>query len=673
MSDTVQIVFTPSGRRGEVERGTAVLDAARKLGVDLDSVCGGRGLCGRCQVTCSAGEFPKFGFTSNHEHLSEFSTLEVRYHEKLKPLAPGRRLGCQARLEGDLVIDVPKDSQVHQQVVRKEADTRDIDIDPIYHLYAVRVPEPDMDNPKGDLDRLLEVLRQEWQLDIVDYEPHLLVTLQHVLREGDWFVTVAVRNRQELIAVWPGFHDRLYGIAFDVGSTTVAANLCDLASGDVIASASSMNPQIRFGEDLMSRVSYVMLHPDDAGELTRVIRLALSELVDELTAPNGVAGAEIVDLVFVANPVMHHILLGISPVELGGAPFALTVSDAVNMKADGLGLTGVNPAASVYVLPCIAGHVGADAAGMVLSEAPQNHEAVTLLVDVGTNAEIVLGNKHRLLACSSPTGPAFEGAQISCGQRAAAGAVERVRIDPDSLLPRFKVIGSDIWSDHADFDHKVTGICGSGIIEVIAEMYLAGIITSEGIINGGLVDRCPGIVPEDRTFSYVLHDGEIEVRVTQNDVRQIQLAKAALYAGTKLLMQHLGVSRVDRIRLAGAFGSQIDVTRAMAIGLIPDCQLAEVSSAGNAAGTGARIALLNSAARQEIENVVRQIEKVETATEADFQEFFVSAMSFPHGSDSFDALFSHFRKPEPTADDAPSGGGRRRNRRRVQVVEPSGG
>ncbi len=646
MSDTIQVVFTPSGRRDQVPKGTTVLDAARKLGVDLDSVCGGRGLCGRCQVTCGEGEYPKFGFTSSQEHLTEFSAAEARYHEKLKPIEAGRRLGCQARLLGNALIDVPRESQVHRQVVRKEVDDREIAVDPVYQLFAVQVSDHDIENPKGDLDRLLDALYEEWGLEVSGYDPVILETLQHVLRQENWFVTVALCRRRELIAVWPGLRERVFGIAFDVGSTTVAANLCDLSSGEVLASASMMNPQIKFGEDLMSRVSYIMMHPGEVGELTRIIREAVSELIAEVSHAGDADPSSIVDLVFVANPVMHHILLALSPVELGSAPFTLTVSSAVDLLARDLDIKVVNVAARVHVLPCIAGHVGADAASMVLAEAPQESNDVTLLVDIGTNAEIVLGNSQRLLACSSPTGPAFEGAQISCGQRAAPGAIERVRIDPATLDVRFKVIGSDVWSDHPDFDHEVTGICGSGIIEVIAEMYLAGIITSDGVINGSLVEDCPAIVSEGRTFAFILHDGEIEVRVSQNDVRQIQLAKAALYAGTKLLMQRFGIARVDRIRLAGAFGSQIDVTRAMAIGLIPDCKLTEVSSAGNAAGTGARIALLNSRSRIEIQNVVHEIEKIETATEADFQAFFVDAMSFPHGSDPFPNLFGLFTEPK---------------------------
>jgi uncharacterized 2Fe-2S/4Fe-4S cluster protein (DUF4445 family) len=304
------------------------------------------------------------------------------------------------------------------------------------------------------------------------------------------------------------------------------------------------------------------------------------------------------------------------------------------------------------VLPCIAGHVGADAAGMVLSERPDLSEAMTLLVDVGTNAEIVLGNSRRLVACSSPTGPAFEGAQISCGQRAAPGAIERVRIDRHTLEPRFKVIGSDLWSDDPGFADAtaatgVTGVCGSGIIEVIAEMYLAGIINQDGVLDGRLAERSPRIVENGRTFAYLLHRGAVEMKITQNDVRAIQLAKAALYAGVALLMERLGIEQVDRIRLAGAFGSHIDVKYATILGMVPDCDLSQVRSAGNAAGTGARIALLDSTSREVIETLVRRIEKVETAIEPRFQHHFVEAMAIPHKTAPYPNLRKVVDLPPP--------------------------
>jgi uncharacterized 2Fe-2S/4Fe-4S cluster protein (DUF4445 family) len=478
-----------------------------------------------------------------------------------------------------------------------------------------------------------------------------------------------VHSGNRIIAVWPGFRDRAYGLAVDVGSTTIAGHLCDLASGEVVASAGLMNPQIRFGEDLMSRVSYVMMNPGGEVEMTRAVRQAVARLAGQVAAEAKIDPRDILELTFVGNPIMHHLLLGIDPTELGGAPFALATNEAIMLWATELELLGVHANARVYLLPCIAGHVGADTAGVLLSETPHLSDEMTLIVDVGTNAEIVLGNRQRLLAASSPTGPAFEGAQISCGQRAAPGAIERVRIDPQTLEPRFKVIGSDLWSDEPGFAEAtrqtgVTGICGSGIIEALAEMFLAGILRRDGTIDGALAVRSQRIQADGRTFSYLLRAGEPELRILQTDVRAIQLAKAALYAGARLLMDHLGIERVERITLAGAFGSHIDVKYAMILGLIPDCDLAKVSSAGNAAGTGARIALLNRTARTEIERLVKRIEKIETAVEPRFQEHFVGAMAIPHASAPFPNLAAVVDLPSPGPADALPGGDRPQRRRR---------
>ncbi|MDG1322742.1 MAG: ASKHA domain-containing protein [Porticoccaceae bacterium] len=672
MSDSmVKVVFTPSGRRGSFPVNTPLLDAARSLGVDIDSVCGGRGLCGRCQVTCAEGAFPKHQIQSSKDHLSPLSETEKSYNQRKKPLAQDRRLSCHTLLLDDCVIDVPPESQVHRQVVRKAAEYRDIELDAATRLYCVEVPEPDMEVPKGDLQHLLDILQSDWGLSSLTCDAALLARLQPALKESGRRLTVAVHRNHSIIALWAGFHDLAYGVAVDVGSTTVAVHLCDLSSGDVLASASVMNPQIRFGEDLMSRVSYVMMHPEGAQEMTNVIRAALNDLFKSVAKQVKAKVEDILEITLVANPIMHHLLLGINPVELGGAPFALTTDTAVEMPARELDLQ-INHGGRIYILPCIAGHVGADTAGVILSEEPQQQKAMTLLVDVGTNAEIVLGDESRLLACSSPTGPAFEGAQISAGQRAAAGAIERVRIDPDTLVARFKVIGSDLWSDEPGFIEEtskfgVTGICGSGIIEVVAEMYLSGIVTVDGIIDGELASRSPLVVADGRTWSYVLYQSDLTenqapILVTQNDIRQIQLAKAALYAGVKLLMDKLDIDHVDRIRLAGAFGSHINVQHAMVLGLIPDCALDQVSSAGNAAGTGARIALLNNQSRNTIEDLVTNIEKIETAMEPKFQQYFVDAMAFPNKTDPFPNLFSTIDKPpEKLITESP--GGRKRRRR----------
>ena len=696
MTDTqekVKIVFTPSGKRGSFEIGTKVLDAARQLGVDIDSVCGGRAICGRCQINVLVGDFAKHNIHSDFTSVTEISEAEKKYAER-RGLNEDRRLSCQSLLKSDAVIDVPASSQVHQQVVRKENESHDIDINPIIKPYYVNVAkqkekpleqksnsslheiktfkisveEPDMHKGTGDLSRLKVALSEEWGLDNLTCSLDVLQSLQRVLREGEWKVTVAVRNNEEIIAVFPGFKDELFGIAVDVGSTTIAAHLCDLSTGEVSGSAGLMNPQIRFGEDLMSRVSYIMMNEGGEKDLTRVVREAINEIITTIISENNIDAEDILEMTLVGNPIMHHLVLGIDPTELGAAPFALATDLSADIKAKELNLN-INSGAYVYVLPCVAGHVGADAAAVLLAEEPFNKDEISLIVDVGTNAEIILGNNQRLLAASSPTGPAFEGAQISSGQRAAPGAIERARIDPETLEPRFKVIGCDLWSDDEDFEVNIpvggiTGICGSGIIEIVAEMFLNKIINQDGKINKALLETSSRIIEDGRTYSYVLHDGEQVIKITQNDIRAIQLAKAALYAGVKLLMHKLSIEKVDRIRLAGAFGSHIDVKYAMALGLIPDCLVDEVSSAGNAAGTGARVTLLDKESRNKLEGEVRKIEKIETAVEPSFQEEFVSAMAIPHKSDDFSNLAKVFNLPKPEQQGAVE---QKRKRRRKRV------
>ena len=644
------VVFTPSGRRGDVSPGTTVLDAARRLGVDIDSVCGGRGICGRCQVEPMFGEFAKHGITADASHLSPSGTVEADYRGR-RPLTEDRRLSCTATIRGDLVVDVPAESQVHRQVIRKDIDQGDIELDPVLVLRLVEF---------GEGDDLLAALGSQWGLTGLELPPDL-----DIVADGSGLATVAIRDVSQVVAVWPGLRDRALGVAVDVGSTTLAGHLFDLATGTALATAGTMNPQIRFGEDLMSRVSYVMMNPGGEVELTRAVRESLDELIGQLCEEGGTTRDEVLELVLVGNPIMHHLLLGLDPTPLGVAPFTLEISEAVDRTATELDLE-VHPAARAHMLPCIAGHVGADTAAVVLATRPHEADGVQLVVDIGTNAEIVLSGNGRTLAASSPTGPAFEGAQISAGQRATPGAIERVRIDPETGEPRIRVLGVEPWSDEPGFDEAVaqtgvTGICGSGIIEVVAEMYLAGLMTADGVIGGADTRSSPRIEPDGRTFAYLLHgpDDGPRILITQNDVRAIQLAKAALYAGIRLLMDHLGVDRLDGIALAGAFGSHIDTVRATVLGLIPDCVPSEVVAVGNAAGAGAAIALLSGAARREIQEVVGDIEKIETALEPAFQEHFVDAMAVPHRTADYPGLSTVLDLPEH-----PSTGGATENRRR---------
>ncbi|MDC0634430.1 ASKHA domain-containing protein, partial [Planktomarina sp.] len=486
------VLFTPSGRRGHFETGTPILTAARQLGVDLDSVCGGRGICSKCQITPGYGEFPKHGIIVKEGALSDWNAVEQRYQDK-RGLIEGRRLGCQATVQNDIVIDVPPESQIHKQVVRKRAEVLDITLNPSVRLFYVEVEEPDMHKPSGDLERLIAALESQWPLKKLQADLSILPKMQSILRKGDWKVTCAVHHSDEhgipqIIHLWPGFYEgSIYGMAVDLGSTTIAAHLCDLQTGNVIASSGLMNPQIRFGEDLMSRVSYAMMNTNGDQEMTRAVREGMDELFTKIAFDAEVDKELIMDAVFVCNPVMHHLFLGIDPFELGQAPFALATSNSISLHAMQLGIN-IHKSARAYFLPCIAGHVGADAAAVALSEAPNKSDDLVLVVDVGTNAEILLGNKEKVLACSSPTGPAFEGAQISSGQRAAPGAIEKVEIDPSTKEPRFRVIGCDLWSNEKGFweetnDTGITGICGSGIIEAIAEMRMAGILDPSGLIG----------------------------------------------------------------------------------------------------------------------------------------------------------------------------------------------
>lgn len=634
----------PSGRRGAARHSATVLEAARQLGIDLESICGGRQTCGKCLVTPEYGAFPKHNIISDADHLSPPTANELAYARKHGLDLSQQRLGCAACIQGDVLIHVPDSSLARKQVIRKAAGDRTIDVKPAVRLVYVEVLPPTLGS-RGDWQRLQDALAEQWDLHNLRIDPVLLRTIQGALRAADGAVTVTLWEGCEVIRIEPGYVESLYGVAVDIGSTTLAAHLCDLRTGTVLATETMMNPQVRYGEDLISRISYAA---DPAGmkRLHHAIIQALNELCQIAAQTARIDVHNISDLVLVGNTVMHHLLLGINPVEIGQMPFTLATDEALDLRARDLGLKVVHDSARVHVLPCLAGYVGADNVAVLLAEYPYlNHKAVSLIVDIGTNAEILLCAGERILSASSPTGPAFEGAQISNGQRAAVGAIERVRITEHAV--RYKVIGDERWSDALP-DGKTlrpTGICGSGIIEAVAGMFAAGWIDASGRLKPSDGPPVEGVRPNGWMREFVLApatetaSGQAIV-ITQKDIRAIQLAKAALYAGAKLLMDRLGVRAVDHIRLAGAFGSYIDPLYAMRIGLIPDCDLAQVISAGNAAGDGARIALLNIDQRAHITELVKRVEYVETAAEPQFQDYFVEAMHLPHTVDRFPHLES---------------------------------
>ncbi len=642
------VVFMPSGRRGRVKLGTSLLDAARQLGVEIESICGGRVTCAKCRVRIEEGPFQKHGIFSSAGHVTPPQGGEQALLEEIGDDV--NRLSCTACVAGDVLVFVPEESRAQKQIIRKSATERIIDVAPAIRQVYVEVTEAQLGDHRGDWGRLQSALCEQWQLDDLTIDLQALRSLQATLREGKWAVTVTLWNEQEVIDVQPGYQEGIYGLAVDIGSTTLAGYLCDLRTGALLATESTMNPQVAYGEDLMSRVSYAMTHKSGLDKLHQSIIDALNKLIAAAARQAGIRSRQIQEAVFVGNTTMIHILLGISPAELGGAPFALANRDAMDLKARELGLR-LHPGAYVHVLPSEAGHVGADNVGVLIAEEPYRQEEVILTVDVGTNAEIVLGNKEWMYSASSPTGPAFEGAQITFGMRAAPGAIERVRIDPDTGEARFRVIGEPRWSHEwpmrtevvpeEQTKHLAAGICGSGIIEVVAELFLAGIIMANGRFHPESTN--PRVRWNGRRGAYVLATEDqtttgAPIMVTQEDIRNIQLAKAALYAGAKLLMKRAGITSVDRVVLAGAFGSFIDPKHAMILGLIPDCNLEKVIAVGNAAGDGARIALLNRDKRKEAQEISRWVKYIETAVDPAFQDEFVGALHLPHATDQFPNL-----------------------------------
>ena len=648
-NSSATIVFTPSGIRGRVKKGTTILEAAQKFSVDLNSICGARGRCSKCQVELTFGEFNKLNIRSKETSVSERNETELIYRTKFH-LSEERRLGCQTKILGDLVVDVPEDSQIHKQIIKKETNLRDFSLNTSVKAFYVQVSEPQLDSLESDFERLKISLKDDWNIQGVTCSVRVLKDLQEKLRRGNWGITVLLYYKEntvpEIVDIHSGYSEiPAFGVAIDLGSTSIAATLCDLNSGKIVGSMGIMNPQIRYGEDVMSRVSYCMMEEKGLATLNNSVIQGINELTRKIAEKHGIKLDSVFEIVFVANPIMHHLLLGIDPKELGQAPFPLALSDSLTIKSKDIGII-LNPESYVYTVPCIGGHVGADAASVLIAEQPEKlKDTTTLLIDIGTNAEILLAKGEEIFACSCPTGPALEGAQISAGQRAAPGAIERVRIDPITKEPRFKVIGCEQWSNEEGFSENVsgvgvTGICGSGIIEAVAEMRLAGLLDANGLIGSAAQTGSNRCTSSERTNSYLLYsDNKVSLSITNMDIRAIQLAKAALHASFKILLEKSRVNRIDSILLAGAFGSQISPEHALIIGLVPDAQVSQIVASGNSAGAGAIIALLDVSSRREISSLVRKVHKIETAVEPSFQKHFVEGSAFPDNSSSHPELF----------------------------------
>jgi uncharacterized 2Fe-2S/4Fe-4S cluster protein (DUF4445 family) len=669
-----KIIFQPSGRRGEVPKGLTLIEASRKLGVDIEALCGEKKVCGKCKVRIEEGRFEKYGIESKLTNVSPYEAeLEDKYVTEAEKKS-GFRLGCVTKIEGDLLVFVPEESRAGKQVVSKAARDIHIDHNPAVKLYYVEVEKPSFEEPTADFERICHALEKEYGLKDLSADIVCLRTISAAIRKGNWKVTVSVWNDKEVVRVRPGKHEKAYGIAIDVGTTTVAAYFCDLTTMEVLDTVSLMNPQCKYGEDVMSRITYHMMNKDGLERMSADIIEGLNTLIDQAvqgTYPpkkkvkkkKGEKGPDefievpeegktylrltredIEDLTIGFNTAMHHILLQLDPEHVGLAPFPPAIHHSMDIKARDLGIK-INPSSYVFVLPNEAGFVGADNVGVLLAEEPYNSDEIQLIIDIGTNGELVLGNKEKLISSSCATGPALEGAQLSYGMRAAPGAIERIKIDPDTHEVDYKVIGRDAWRSYSEpKEMKAKGICGSGILDVLAELYASGVITKSGVFNKkGQKSNRFRKNPENKQKEFVLawaEESSIEkdIVITQKDIRQIQLAKGALYAGCKLMVQRMGVEKVDKVKIAGAFGTHVDREKALIMGLFPDCDIEKIESVGNAAGDGCRTALLNRAKRDEANWISRNVEYIELTVEPNFQQEFMEAMQLPHMTDKFPHL-----------------------------------
>jgi len=622
------LIFTPSGLKTSVEDGETIYDAGLRTGVDIQSICGGKGLCKRCQIEIDTGKHSKFNIDVKEENYSKPSPTEKKaIHDGELP--EDRRLSCRTKVRGDLVVNIPSDSREREISIQKKSTKFETALNPDIRLYMVKLPVPTLEDNPSDGEALTKLLHDEYEL-IVRPSHRMLVQLQDILRKNDRTVIAVIRGNDKIIDVWPPMSLDLYGAAIDIGSTSVALYVFNLTTGEPVYEKAAMNPQIRFGEDLMSRVSYIMMNKGAEEKLTAAIQKQIKDMLAEAAKVLELGDDQIVDVICVGNPIMHHFFIGVSPVELGVAPFTLAVKDWIDIPASHLNL-GLSDAAQVSLFPLIGGHVGADTSAAYLTQIDRMKDRSVLLVDIGTNAEIVLSHKGKVAAASSPTGPALEGAEISSGVRACLGAIERVRIDPITKNARVKIIGSEDWlsdSDRTSDGKNIVGICGSGIFEVMVELANAGLVDKTGLF---IPEAAPQRFSQDgNVWKYCLVEmPERSIYIKQTDIRAVQLAKAALYAGAQLLAESLGCESFDEILLAGAFGTHLDPDYVSQIGIIPMAPAEIIRPIGNAAGMGAAMALLNVDERTKIISAVKEIEKMETALEPKFQDYFVDAMKFP--------------------------------------------
>lgn len=677
------VIFQPSGFRGKISKGKTVLEAAQELGDNIESLCGGKGICGKCKILISEGHYPKYGVDSRRKNLSNWRKTEADFIDN-KQRTEGYRLACCAAIKGDVLVFVPEESRAAKQVISKRIHPISVPYDPIIEKYHMIMDPPSAADTRGDLDRLLEVLATHYGLKnigcnigtINHFDIEVLRDLPSRLREQSWHVTASVWMDREIIRILPGRVKDSYGIAVDIGTTSVVAFLVHLNSMQILDTQSIMNPQVKYGEDVISRINYHVQNKEGLAEMSADIIEAINSMIEALlgsTWPDNIYCSETVegfnysdvqqrrtkaqgkflclipedieDATIVGNTIMHHIFLRLDPRHVARAPFPPVVQKSLNIKARNLGLN-ICPSAYVHILPIEAGFVGADNVAVLTAEAPYKSDQIQLIIDIGTNGELVLGNKDLLLSTSCATGPAFEGAEITFGMRAAPGAIERIAISPETYEVVYKVVGHDAWSNYVKPGELQTrGICGSGIMDLLAELYHSGIIAKSGAFQQNHTSPRFRINPDTKHREFVIAWAEEtaigrDITITQKDIRQIQLAKAAIYTGCKLLMREWGTEQVDVVKIAGGFGIHIDPVKTLIMGMIPDCDPHIIIPIGNAAGIGALAALLNREIRSESDWVARTVKYIDLASLQGFKSEFVDALHIPHKKDPFPHLRS---------------------------------
>lgn len=620
-----KVLFAPSLKEVAQDEGKTILEAARERGVYIDSQCNGKGKCGKCRIRVMEG---KSGPFTREE--SEFIGQPDRML--------GYRLACMARVAGDLTVLVPEENVLSSEASKKVFSKRSSVVHPAVKAYRIEISD-EGGAQQAYLERLESYLASHHGLRGLHADIAVLRDLARVMKEAKEKATVYVWMDREIISVLPGWSEVCLGLALDVGTTTVALYLCDLKDGSVMATASTTNPQVLFGTDIMSRISYSSHHPEDGVKrMQRELIRSVNALIDQMTASNGFLPGQIMDMTVVGNTVMHHIFLGIAPDHLGLWPFSPSIQGSADVKIRDLGV-GINPSAYAHVLPVEAGFVGADNVAVLLSEEPYNQDQISLTIDLGTNGELVLGNRERLFSCSCATGPALEGAHIASGMRATNGAIERVRIAPGTFEVDYSVIGMEGWaSQHPVGALKPVGLCGSGIIDTVAHLFKAGLIGEDGAFsekNGTerLRRGRSGVTEFVLAWKHETATGN-DIVFSQKDIRQIQLAKAALHGGCRVLMHHLGIDSVPRMAIAGAFGMHIDKENSLTIGLFPWCDPDRIAVVGNAAGHGAYLALVNRGKRGEANRIAREVTHIELALEEGFQREFLRALAIPYKNNS---------------------------------------